>query len=156
MSFAGLCSEWNYWSNCQTGNAIPSLDRMKRLSIILKYLRKHSEEEIEEHNEIIKRIREERKNNPYAPPKTGFIYFASNGKHVKIGLTTRSIEERLEEIKKQVCPKDVLKVIHTIKTDDVNRTEQSFHTEFKDKRIKGEWFKLTEKDIQEIKEIKEI
>jgi len=34
--------------------------------------------------------------------------------------------------------------------------ESSFHEEFKDKRVQGEWFDLSEEDIEEIKKIKTV
>jgi hypothetical protein len=73
------------------------------------------------------------------------VYFIGNLSHkwVKIGYT-KSLEKRLGDI--QVgCPFPV-DAIYTIKSDakNVRKLEKSLHTKFKNYRMNGEWFRLSE------------
>ncbi len=78
----------------------------------------------------------------------GYVYFVADDQgRVKIGKTYR-LKDRLGEYTKQAFEPVLL---HTIKTNDMDLTEELFHEQFKDKRIRGEWFALTEKDIKQIK-----
>jgi hypothetical protein len=49
-------------------------------------------------------------------------------------------------------PIDII-IIHSISTNYMERLEKELHTQHKDKRGKGEWFKLTEVDIDQLKNI---
>jgi hypothetical protein len=73
------------------------------------------------------------------------VYFIGNLSHkwVKIGYT-KSLEKRLGDI--QVgCPFPV-DAIYTIESDakNVRKLEKSLHTKFKNYRMNGEWFRLSE------------
>ena len=49
-----------------------------------------------------------------------------------------------------------IKLLHSIPTKDTVEAEKGFHECFASKRIKGEWFKLTEEDINSIRTITEL
>ena len=46
-----------------------------------------------------------------------------------------------------------LEVIAHVETDDYKGLEEELHLKFADKRIKGEWFRLTEEDVEWIKNL---
>jgi hypothetical protein len=45
-----------------------------------------------------------------------------------------------------VLPFEV-KLIHALKSSDMARTEWYFHDHFKERRIQGEWFDLSDRDL---------
>lgn len=81
----------------------------------------------------------------------GYVYLLQFGEEYKIG-SSNNVERRFREIKTQM-PYDG-KIIHTIQTGDPMGIELYWHSFFKDKRLKGEWFKLTNKDIAYFKKRK--
>ena len=80
----------------------------------------------------------------------GFVYLLKiEGKNqYKIGVT-KNLNKRL----KQISPKMPfeLKIEHKIKHNDIYGMEDELHNKFDDKRIKGEWFKLNDNDVNYIK-----
>lgn len=83
--------------------------------------------------------------------RVGCVYFIKNESNnlVKIGRTS-SLNTRLENLRAEY--KQPLTLIGTIETKDTINSELEMHKRYKDKRFTGEWFKLTDKDIGEIKE----
>lgn len=81
--------------------------------------------------------------------KAGFVYLLKSGEYYKIGCT-KQVGRRLAEISPCMPFETIL--ICSIKTEDMQALEASLHQEFADKRVKGEWFQLSEQDIQAIKE----
>ena len=63
----------------------------------------------------------------------------------KIGVTKRSINERLKEL--QTGNSSELFVVHTYETSDPYRLEQMLHNRFKSKGALNEWFSLDNEDI---------
>jgi len=80
----------------------------------------------------------------------GYVYFVldDNG-NCKIG-TTKDLKKRLGEYTMQAY---VPILHHTIKTNDCYALEEMFHKRYNEKRVRGEWFKLTDKDLEDIKKI---
>lgn len=74
----------------------------------------------------------------------GYVYLMRSGKHYKIG-KTNSVDRRQYEIGIQLPEK--LEPIHSIATDDPTGIERYWHQRFESKRLNGEWFKLTQKDV---------
>lgn len=88
--------------------------------------------------------------NKYHPRKQGLgeVYFIKVDKYYKIG-ATRDLYGRFKSI--QVCTPFECELVHSIKTNDMRRTERLFHNMFVRKLHKGEWFELSDKDIGYIK-----
>jgi len=78
-------------------------------------------------------------------PETGYVYLLKHGNEYKIG---RSIDasRRYKDIRTQMPYKT--EEVHVIETDDPVGIEAYWHTRFKDKRLKGEWFKLSAVDVK--------
>jgi len=81
----------------------------------------------------------------------GYVYLLKFGEEYKIG-SSNNVERRFRELKTQMPYEG--KIIHTIKTGDPNGIELYWHSYFKEKRLKGEWFKLSCKDIAYFKKRK--
>lgn len=79
----------------------------------------------------------------------GYVYLVqlpSSGAY-KIGRTKR-IKLRLRELRSG-CGEN-LRLLHTIAVEDSIRTERALHIFFLHRRIEGEWFRLTDDDIEKI------
>lgn len=66
----------------------------------------------------------------------------------KIGYTKRDVEQRISEFKTGNCSDfDILNIYTPL--DHCVTIERSLHNHFNDKKINGEWFDLTQEDIEE-------
>jgi len=81
----------------------------------------------------------------------GYVYLLSFGEEYKIG-SSNNVERRFREIKTQMPYEG--KIIHTITTGDPAGIEAYWHQYFKEKRLKGEWFKLSASEIKYFKKRK--
>lgn len=100
-----------------------------------------------------------RKREPYPPseqhhrsspksPRSGWLYVVKCQDRYKIGRTI-DLNRRLLELTKQVpFP---LSLVHKSHHADINTIERSVHTKYEDQNIMGEWFKLTEGDLEWLK-----
>jgi hypothetical protein len=67
----------------------------------------------------------------------------------KIGYTRRKIETRLNEFK--TANASELHIVDFFKSQWATKIEASLHRIFKQKKVRGEWFMLSEKDIKAFK-----
>lgn len=77
----------------------------------------------------------------------GYIYLISDDRYIKIGIT-KNIKNRINSI--QHGNPDANIIYYKYIENYVN-IEKILHEKYKSKKIKGEWFKLSEYDINEIK-----
>lgn len=71
------------------------------------------------------------------------VYFASNGRgSVKIGKTDRCLLSRLRNL--QISNPDELRVVSFIQTPNAAQIEAMVHDKHSAKRIRGEWFAMTD------------
>jgi len=84
--------------------------------------------------------------------KKGYIYVlrADNGM-CKIGQTTQ-LNDRIKQLGIQL-PYE-LELVHVIGTDHVINAEQLLHNRYAEKRQRGEWFALSDADLEDIKTLK--
>jgi hypothetical protein len=78
----------------------------------------------------------------------GYIYLLAWNGNTKIGMTTRHPGKRLEEISPKMPTKP--KLIFFYECGDVRSEERKLHNRFSEKRVNGEWFTLSERDIEYI------
>jgi hypothetical protein len=78
----------------------------------------------------------------------GFIYVLNADPYYKIGLTKRTPEKRLAEISPKMPFEPSLCLSY--QSSDVYEEEAFLHEQFADKRVNGEWFELTDDDIEYI------
>lgn len=78
--------------------------------------------------------------------KTGVIYFlqADNGL-VKIGITT-NITRRIATLNTMLPY--MMKPLLLIDCDDCCKIEAALHSHFSEKRVRGEWFRLSSEDVE--------
>ena len=70
----------------------------------------------------------------------------------KIGLTS-NLKQRISSLSNQ-NPFEI-KLITAIENNDIYKLESELHKKFADKNIKGEWFELSQKDVDYIKRIED-
>lgn len=78
----------------------------------------------------------------------GFVYFIRCNEWVKIG-KAKNVKSRLKSL--QTSSPYKLKVAYIVAAKDYTRMEAFFHNEYKAKRGMGEWFKLSDADMEYIK-----
>lgn len=86
----------------------------------------------------------------------GYIYFIQDidhTKNIKIG-RSKDVDKRFLQFNTPI-PFNI-QIMHRIKCSDYISAENFFHKFFENKRVKGEWFKLSDLDIQSIKQIEEL
>ena len=84
-------------------------------------------------------------------PKKGVVYLLQSGVFHKIGFTTRAVEDRVKEIQAQM-PHEI-RVLHTIPSDDIEALETTLHERYQWNRVNGEWFTLSQENVNEIKSL---
>jgi DNA-binding Xre family transcriptional regulator len=81
---------------------------------------------------------------------SGFVYFIKHNllDITKIGKAS-DLEVRFKQLKREYG--EGLEIIHAIKTDKSIELEKYYHSMFKSKREKGEWFNLSVEDLEFLK-----
>lgn len=79
---------------------------------------------------------------------TGYVYLAKHGQDFKIGRSNDTARRRREIA--LLLPQE-LEHVHIIETDDPAGIERYWHERFSDRRIRGEWFRLTREDVAAFK-----
>lgn len=83
----------------------------------------------------------------------GYIYLICdpNQNTYKIGVTRNLVQDRIKKL--QTGNASELHMIHTVKTEYPFRLETMLHNKFKDKKVNGEWYSLSQDDITNFKKI---
>jgi hypothetical protein len=82
---------------------------------------------------------------------SGFVYlvYAEELNVYKIGRTLRKPSKRIADIR-ATLPFET-ELIHFLYSDEVFQAEAYFHRKFKEKQVRGEWFRLDKKDVIYVK-----
>ena len=77
----------------------------------------------------------------------GVVYLLTNNNdQYKIGITKYNAKKRIKDL--QTGNGDVIDVVAEFKSKYNNKIETALHRRYGTKRLKGEWFVLEKKDIQ--------
>jgi len=83
----------------------------------------------------------------------GVVYLLRAGPHFKIGKSI-NFEKRLTSIK--LLLPDPAEVVHVIRTSNPSQTETFWHRRFAAKRRNGEWFALSEAEVDEFTSVSQM
>jgi hypothetical protein len=86
-------------------------------------------------------------------PQDGFVYLISDGEFYKIGKAV-NLSRRKKQLERQLGK--TLELLHSIQSHDYTRAEAKMHLQFREKRVRGEWFNLRAEDIAQFLEISEL
>lgn len=159
--FIGITKKEIWISQEKTGFH-PSIEEIDRMIIFLHTLKAEGQDAIDKYNQgqeedELKWIEDQRQLKkevkPISNTTLGYIYFLSGEGYVKIGKTT-NLDNRMSNLK--LCLPFKVELLHTIKSKDINKDEATLHEIFATKRTNGEWFKLSDEDIKEIRAIQEL
>lgn len=80
----------------------------------------------------------------------GYVYIVRSLDRYKIGLSSnlRTLKRRLDEM--NTLNAYGIEQIMLIQTRRPESVEKKLHTQFNDRRVNGEWFELTEDDLNSI------
>jgi len=134
---------------------IPSLETWQEIAAeVAKFYSQVTNAEIDAYN--LETLREQQKvqqghrapstNHKRRHAKSGYVYLlrADNGLY-KIGKTT-CLDRRITELSIKL-PYE-LELIHAVESDNIDVLEQLLHEQFADKRVRGEWFALSARDVE--------
>lgn len=103
--------------------------------------------------EIVKKYRDALfLTEPYKPDLRKSVYIVECEGLYKIGYTF-NIEKRLHTL--QVGSPYLIRLVTHVKTDNHKALESNIHSMFAPKRVRGEWFKLEEQDLNNLLQILE-
>ena len=110
------------------------------------------------HNERARKALHDELNKPPSPKEkkvdNGFVYFLkSETGHYKIGKTS-NVKSRIKTL--QVCSPYKLDLYCYFKTSEMSEVEEKMHEIFHEKRANGEWFSITEEEIDSLLEFNNI
>ncbi len=76
----------------------------------------------------------------------GIIYILKSGEYYKIG-KTKNLPSRLDTLAVGVRVPFDIQLVHSFKSNDYNSAEAGLHKTFESKRTDGEWFVLSQEDV---------
>jgi len=78
-------------------------------------------------------------------PRPGYVYVLSGGDYHKIGFS-KNVSARIKQISRKL--RFDVKLVCIIETDDMVREEAYLHGKYTSKRIRSEWFTLSDEDLE--------
>jgi hypothetical protein len=139
---------------------LPDIKMVNAMIKYLKYLKRKGQRYIDEYNQQLSNKQKQqligdmfRVGENKRKTTSGYIYFLKCQEYVKIGISKNPIE-RVEQVS-LLLPFEIT-LLHVVRSKDIYTTEKEFHNYFSNKRVNGEWFKLSDEDVNVIREIKEV
>ena len=145
------------------GYCIPMQDIQEITDLLQRFMKNRSQEFIDKDNGEIEDARQEEMyrvtfgmgrdemqivNDKQANKRRGFVYFVQDGEgRVKIGKALNMATRMGEYTKLPTEPK----VVHVFESEDYTRAEKIVHDFYKERRLRGEWFMLTDEDMAFVK-----
>lgn len=133
------------------GGLIPKRDEMMTLiQGITRFYEVITDEEIDKENEILINMMFEQKprDKPVRQPKKPkYVYLLQSDIYYKIGITTDP-DKRISDL--MTLPPFDTGIIYCALCDDAQKHEKLLHERYKEKRVNGEWFKLSKDDVIEV------
>jgi hypothetical protein len=77
-----------------------------------------------------------------------YVYILESGGYYKIGRTTGAVK-RLQDIARTIIPFET-QIVFLVKIDNAAECEAEMHREYKEHRVRGEWFELTEWEVAQL------
>jgi hypothetical protein len=140
-----------------SGGAIPSSSTWREIAEqVEKFYAIHSDAKIDRFNwfDLAKKhmpeaVSPRKVKNPARQIK-GFVYLLRSGDYYKIGYA-KNTHSRVALLEPKLPLES--EIICEIRTGDVRDLERSLHEDFKEKRVRGEWFMLNDEDVEFIKRL---
>lgn len=132
------------------GGIIPHEEALKIIEQILRFYNNVSLEQIVGHNNA--EVAEKQTKAPASRrTKLGYVYLLQSPTGAyKIGVASNPTK-RIERLEVKL-PFEIEPVC-VIQTDDMYGLEKALHRQFADKRVNGEWFRLSNDDVEIIKQM---
>lgn len=83
--------------------------------------------------------------------RKGFVYVLTDGVYFKIGKTKNTVDLRRKQM--SVGNPSQIDIVLEIATNNIDLLEVQLHEKYRQKKVKGEWFKLSKKDLKYIKKV---
>ena len=107
----------------------------------------NDELELNKDNYELRKVNNFKKYNPSKDDINKYVYIIKAGKHTKVGIS-KNLQNRFKEI--QTANPYVLELVFTKIVDNAQAVEKSIHKEYSNFHILGEWFILSDKQINDI------
>ncbi len=158
LAVGKLPTEDEYIMHARNKEALPSYSAIKshfgkRESLIEAIRTWAIDPENDQHSTILEFLPEKIRTTkePSIQQAMGHVYLLRSGEYYKIGQSS-DLEKRVKSINVALPDKATLE--HAISTDDPPGIEAYWHRRFADRRMNGEWFKLSKADILAFKKRK--
>jgi len=113
------------------------------------FKKKHGLSIIEQNREYLNAIKDpKQKNNANIFDDIGYLYLLEMSGNIKIG-ASKDLNTRMKMLNYLLA--EDINLCYSIRLKNPFKIEKILHNKYKDKRVKGEWFRLTKDDINEIK-----
>ena len=126
---------------------IPSQKTLQSLSILLQKLSNFPQEAIDQINRERtqgQQVKEFKKDKRIV--SRGYVYIIESQGYHKIG-KTRDPRYRTKQYTTENPPSIEMSLIYTFDVTSCEEVEKYLHKRFSNKRVRGEWFKLTQEDL---------
>jgi len=144
--------EINSFGEASIGDYLPSVVEIEAIQKLLDHIKSAGDDKIQEANqnreEKYREWNEIRRAQQEPKLFSGYIYLVSLGEHTKIG-RSKDWKARISSLFGDLGP--TAQLIDVFYSSNHIQQEKELHKKFSYKQVRGEWFKLDESDIEEIR-----